>query len=233
MRYREYPPLLVKRDLMNNMIRIMIESIPLLFGIFFLVCAFLSATDMSTPIEISEYSYDQISMTTNYHIEDLVLIKKTNKYSNYDYLVRFTDKNGQTVYTMLDIYHADENVKEKCRLVESPSFKVGDVVLSGTFFASSLYSDYDIEEFDKAYGVISDEAPGMILYAELELKTDEKLRSEILSDITLIILYISFATICILVGYIRVKHFLRLRKHLNEYLKAYLSFESSQNIPNI
>lgn len=231
MRYREYPPLLVKRDLMNNMIRIMIESIPLLFGIFFLVSAFLSATDMSTPIEISEYSYDQIEDGKNYRFDQLMLVKKINKYSNSNYLVRFTDKNGQTVYATVRV--DDEDIQEKCKLIESPSFKVGDVVLSGTFFTFSLYSDYEIEEFDKAYSVIEEEAPGMILYTRLWLKTDEDVRSEILSDITLIILYISFATICILVGCIRVKHFLRLRKHLNEYLKAYLSFESSQNTPNI
>ena len=230
MRYREYPPLLVKRDLKENLIRIMIESIPLLFGIFFLVCAFLSATDMSTPIEISECSYDQIEDRKSYRFDQLVLVKKISKYTNSNYLVRFTDKNGQTVYATVRV--DDEDIQEKCKLIESPSFKVGDVVLSGTFFTFSLYSDYEIEEFDKAYSVIEEEAPGMILYTRLWHKTDEELRSDILFDVTLIILYMSFATICILLGCIRVKHLLRLRKHLSEYLKAYLSFESNQNIPN-
>ena len=79
MRYREYHPLLVKRDLKENAFSIMIASIPLLIAIYFLVCAFLSAIDMRTPIEISKCSYDQIEDGKNYRFDQLMLVKKINK----------------------------------------------------------------------------------------------------------------------------------------------------------
>ena len=223
MEYREYTPSEVNKDLKKNRTRIILAVFPLLIGVFFLIGAISYIPNIKLPHSepISSCSYDQIESNTLYSFDELVVVSEIPISFGYEYLVSFTDKNGQRVYAQLDLYTDGMDLTEKCKAVDDPNFKIGDVVLSGVFLTSSRFSDTDMQMIDEAYDKVALEAPGVKVYTELGYKSEKQLNQDLSNDISFTLMFLICALGFGWWGYSRVKYFLRLRMHLNDYLKAY------------
>ena len=227
MEYRRYTPMEAKDDLIRKSFFYVISAIALVIGIILLIGSFAEFTKIKSIDDISTVSYENLVKNEVYYVNDLVVLEQyDNKdlilvnipelyFSYYDgtnYLVRFTDGDGNTVYASMRETDFTE-LKKFYRNKELITYK-------GCFKLTSVNTN-ESECLKKAYKEHSASDKDAVLMATLKFDDAKSIGSHLFNQFAHPVLYVSIsANWCLISGLLFI-HFKNERKYIKQYLEAF------------
>lgn len=226
MEYRGYTPDEVKKDKRKNLAGIIALVFPTLLGLFMLVGGVAGIIGIQVE-DVSEISYMTMETGEEYYFDKLILVdaytcvgNDITGYKAEDYIVYFTDKDGEVVYTSLrpDDY---SDLADKCEAyINDSNQSVGDVVLTGCFHGydnGSTVRGY----LEEAYDTYNVQLPGELLdwtfyFDDVETMDDYRQRESSRQR-----MFFAFAGVFLLPSTIGILVLIRKRKELDRYIAEY------------
>ena len=227
MEYRRYTPMEAKDDLIRKSFFHVISAIALVFGIILLIGSLAEFTKIKPIDDISTVSYENLVKDEVYYVDDLVVLEQyDNKglillnipelnFSYYDgtnYLVRFTDGEGNTVYASMREADFTE-LKNFYRKEELTTYK-------GCFKLTRVNTN-ESEYLKKAYKEHSASDHDAVLMAALKFDDAKSIESHLFNQFAQPVLFVGIsANWCLISGLVFI-YFKNEKKYIKQYLEAF------------
>ncbi len=226
MEYRGYTQEKINNDKTKNLILIIIVAVLAALMAFAAFSFLLNLSDIKVK-NISEVSYLTVEAETEYYFDEIVLVDEYANVSDAitgivemrDYIVLFSDKDGELVYATVRT-EGYSDITSKCEsYMQDDSLYIGDVALEGCFHANENYGEKQ-EYFLEAYELYCQELPGerLDLTFYYDAASVDEFRSAESSGLTISAVASGVLFAVCAVGLIFL---IRKRKELNRYSEEY------------